>query len=125
MAYGLSFVRPSGLLLLVGLFLGFGWSYGTPLTSPLLTGQRLSLQPWCTAWEDSSGLASADNLIRRPGSDAYLYEADSLIVHKFTGALVNEKLFPFEKGSGIGLCEFISDLAGHLQKIYDTKEYKW
>ena len=36
--------------------------------------------------------------------------------------LVNQKLFNFEKGSNIGLCEFISELATHLQKIYDTKE---
>jgi two-component sensor histidine kinase len=36
--------------------------------------------------------------------------------------LVNQKLFNFEQGRGIGLCEFIGELAAHLQKIYDTKE---
>ena len=36
--------------------------------------------------------------------------------------LVNQKLFNFEKGRNIGLCEFITELATHLQKIYDTKE---
>jgi len=36
--------------------------------------------------------------------------------------LVNQKLFNFEKGGSIGLCDFITELAAHLQKIYDTKE---
>ncbi|GGA95707.1 hypothetical protein GCM10011511_18780 [Puia dinghuensis] len=36
--------------------------------------------------------------------------------------LVNEKLFNFEKGRSIGLCEFILELALHLQKIYDIKD---
>lgn len=36
--------------------------------------------------------------------------------------LVNQKLFNFEQGRGVGLCEFISEMATHLQKIYDTKE---
>jgi two-component sensor histidine kinase len=36
--------------------------------------------------------------------------------------LVNEKLFNFEKGRNVGLCEFITELAIHLQKIYDTKD---
>src|SRR6202000_2048367 len=36
--------------------------------------------------------------------------------------LVNQKLFNFEQGRSIGLCEFITELAVHLQKIYDTKE---
>jgi two-component sensor histidine kinase len=34
--------------------------------------------------------------------------------------LVNQKLFNFEKGQGVSLCEFIDELAAHLQKIYDT-----
>jgi two-component sensor histidine kinase len=34
--------------------------------------------------------------------------------------LVNQKLFDFEKGQGVCLCEFIDELAAHLQKIYDT-----
>jgi two-component sensor histidine kinase len=34
--------------------------------------------------------------------------------------LVNQKLFNFEKGQGVCLCEFIDELAAHLQKIYDT-----
>ncbi len=36
--------------------------------------------------------------------------------------LVNQKLFNFEQGRGVSLCEFISELASHLQKIYDTRE---
>lgn len=36
--------------------------------------------------------------------------------------LVNQKLFNFEQGRGVGLCEFIAELAAHLQKIYDTRE---
>jgi two-component sensor histidine kinase len=36
--------------------------------------------------------------------------------------LVNEKLFNFEKGRNVSLCEFITELAIHLQKIYDTRE---
>ena len=36
--------------------------------------------------------------------------------------LVNQKLFNFEQGRGVGLCEFIGELAAHLQKIYDTRE---
>jgi two-component sensor histidine kinase len=36
--------------------------------------------------------------------------------------LVNQKLFNFEQGRGVSLCEFISELAAHLQKIYDTRE---
>jgi two-component sensor histidine kinase len=36
--------------------------------------------------------------------------------------LVNQKLFNSEQGSGIDLCEFIGELAAHLQKIYDTRE---
>lgn len=36
--------------------------------------------------------------------------------------LVNEKLFSFEKTRNVSLCEFITELAVHLQKIYDTKE---
>jgi two-component sensor histidine kinase len=36
--------------------------------------------------------------------------------------LVNQKLFNFEQGRGVGLREFISELATHLQKIYDTRE---
>src|SRR6202000_1199000 len=35
--------------------------------------------------------------------------------------LVNQKLFSFEKEGSISLCEFISELAAHLQKIYDSK----
>lgn len=35
--------------------------------------------------------------------------------------LVNEKLFNFEKGSNISLCEFITELGVHLQNIYDTR----
>lgn len=36
--------------------------------------------------------------------------------------LVNQKLFNFEQGRGVSLCDFISELAAHLQKIYDTRE---
>jgi two-component sensor histidine kinase len=36
--------------------------------------------------------------------------------------LVNQKLFNYEQGRGIDLCEFIGELAAHLQKIYDTRE---
>jgi two-component sensor histidine kinase len=36
--------------------------------------------------------------------------------------LVNQKLFNFEKGQTVGLCEFVTELATHLQKIYDSKE---
>jgi two-component sensor histidine kinase len=36
--------------------------------------------------------------------------------------LVNQKLFNFDQGDGISLCEFIGELAAHLQKIYDTRE---
>jgi len=36
--------------------------------------------------------------------------------------LVNQKLFDFEKGQSVGLCEFVTELAIHLQKIYDNKE---
>lgn len=36
--------------------------------------------------------------------------------------LVNQKLFNFERGQSVGLCEFVSELAAHLQKIYDNKE---
>ena len=36
--------------------------------------------------------------------------------------LVNEKLFNFEKGQSVGLCEFVTELAAHLQSIYDSKE---
>ena len=36
--------------------------------------------------------------------------------------LVNEKLFNFEKGQSVGLCEFVTELAAHLQKIHDNKE---
>jgi two-component sensor histidine kinase len=35
--------------------------------------------------------------------------------------VVNEKLFSFEKTRNVSLCEFITELAAHLQKIYDTK----
>ena len=30
--------------------------------------------------------------------------------------LVNQKLFNFEQGRGVGLCEFICELAAHLQQ---------
>ena len=36
--------------------------------------------------------------------------------------LVNQKLFNFDQGRGVGLCEFVSEMAIHLQKIYDTRE---
>ena len=36
--------------------------------------------------------------------------------------LVNQRLFNYEQGHGIGLCDFIGDLATQLQKIYDTRE---
>lgn len=36
--------------------------------------------------------------------------------------LVNQKLFNFEKGRNVGLCEFVTELASHLQKIHDAKE---
>jgi two-component sensor histidine kinase len=36
--------------------------------------------------------------------------------------LVNQKLFNFEKGQTVGLCEFVTELAAHLQKIYDNKD---
>ncbi|HWB91707.1 MAG TPA: histidine kinase dimerization/phosphoacceptor domain -containing protein [Puia sp.] len=36
--------------------------------------------------------------------------------------LVNQKLFNFDQGRGVCLCDFISELATHLQKIYDTRE---
>jgi two-component sensor histidine kinase len=35
--------------------------------------------------------------------------------------LVNQKLFDFEKGGSISLQEFVTELASHLQKIYDTR----
>lgn len=35
--------------------------------------------------------------------------------------LVNQKLFNFESGHNVSLCEFVTELAVHLQKIYDTK----
>jgi two-component sensor histidine kinase len=35
--------------------------------------------------------------------------------------LVNQKLFNFDNGHNVSLCEFITELAVHLQKIYDTK----
>jgi len=36
--------------------------------------------------------------------------------------LVNQKLFNFEEGRSVGLCEFTGELAAHLQKIYDVRE---
>ncbi len=36
--------------------------------------------------------------------------------------LVNQKLFNFDQGRGVSLCEFIGEMAAHLQKIYDTRE---
>jgi two-component sensor histidine kinase len=36
--------------------------------------------------------------------------------------LVNQKLFDFEQGRGVCLCDFIAELAAHLQKIYDARE---
>ncbi|HVS96729.1 MAG TPA: histidine kinase dimerization/phosphoacceptor domain -containing protein, partial [Puia sp.] len=36
--------------------------------------------------------------------------------------LVNQKLFGFERGQSVGLCEFVTELGSHLQKIYDNKE---
>jgi len=36
--------------------------------------------------------------------------------------LVNQKLFNFEKGGSTGLRDFVTELASHLQKIYDPKE---
>ena len=36
--------------------------------------------------------------------------------------LVNQKLFDFEKAQSVSLCEFVTELAAHLQKIYDNKE---
>jgi two-component sensor histidine kinase len=36
--------------------------------------------------------------------------------------LVNQKLFNTEDRDTVGLCEFTSELATHLQKIYDTRE---
>lgn len=36
--------------------------------------------------------------------------------------LVNEKLVSFERGQSVNLCEFVNELAAHLQKIYDNKE---
>jgi len=35
--------------------------------------------------------------------------------------LVNQKLFDFEREGSISLCEFVTELASHLQKIYDTR----
>jgi two-component sensor histidine kinase len=35
--------------------------------------------------------------------------------------LVNQKLFNYENGHNVSLCEFITELAVHLQKIYDSK----
>ncbi len=36
--------------------------------------------------------------------------------------LVNQKLFNYEQGRGVSLCEFIDESSAHLQKIYDTRE---
>jgi len=36
--------------------------------------------------------------------------------------LVNQKLVGFERGQTVGLCEFVTELGSHLQKIYDTGE---
>ena len=66
MAQGISLLKLSGLLLLTGFLLSFGQADGSPLTTPLLTGQRLSLRPWFTVVEDSAGTLSADQLISHP-----------------------------------------------------------
>jgi two-component sensor histidine kinase len=67
MAHRISFLKPSGLILL-GLLLGFGAADGSPLTTPLLAGQCLSLQPWFTALEDSTGTRSAAGLAGNPAA---------------------------------------------------------
>lgn len=68
MTHRISLLKPPGLFLLAVLFLGFGRADGSPLTTPLLTGQRLSLQPWFTAFEDPTGSLSAGNLVCRPAA---------------------------------------------------------
>lgn len=68
MAHGISFLKHPGLLLLAGLFLCFGRADASPLTTPLLAGQRLSLQTWFTAFADPAGSSSADDLIGRPAA---------------------------------------------------------
>ncbi|HLZ89782.1 MAG TPA: histidine kinase dimerization/phosphoacceptor domain -containing protein [Puia sp.] len=68
MANGISFLKPSGLLLLAAFFVVLVPANGSPLTTPILAGQRLSLQPWLTVLEDSAGSATAGDLLRRPNA---------------------------------------------------------
>ena len=67
MACGIS-LKPAGWLFLAGFLLGFGQADGRTITTPLLAGQRLSLQPWFSALEDAAGIATAGDLIRRPNA---------------------------------------------------------
>jgi two-component sensor histidine kinase len=72
MALDISFLKPSGLILAVLLF--FSPADAHPVQSPLLAGERLSLQPWLAVFEDTTGSATANELIRR--ADAFVPLAD-------------------------------------------------
>ncbi|HEY4111577.1 sensor histidine kinase [Puia sp.] len=67
MARDISSLKPSGLLLLT-FILAFAPANGSPPSTPVLTGQRLSLQPLFTALEDSAGSANPTDLILHPNS---------------------------------------------------------
>lgn len=66
MAREISFLRPSGLPILAVLLFLFIPTYGSPPSTPVLAGQRLSLQPWSTALEDPKGSATPEDLFHRP-----------------------------------------------------------
>jgi two-component sensor histidine kinase len=66
MAREISLLRPLGAFLLVVILLLFVPAYGSPPSTLLLAGQRVSLQPEFTAFEDVNGSATASNLIQRP-----------------------------------------------------------
>ena len=70
MASEISFLKPSGYLLLATFLFILVQANGAPPSTPVLAGQRLSLQPYFTALEDSAGSATAAGLIRRP--DAFI-----------------------------------------------------
>lgn len=66
MAREISFLRPPGLPILAVVLFLFNQTYGSPPSTPVLVGQRLSLQSVFTALEDEKGSATADDLIHRP-----------------------------------------------------------
>jgi two-component sensor histidine kinase len=64
----ISLLKAPAVLIFIALTLTKGSAEGAPFYPPLLTGQHISLSPYLSAFEDTTGIIAAPSLIARPGA---------------------------------------------------------